>query len=307
MAATDKVITGMTRVPGSHYPVLVPNQKGLDNLLSLLSSHHHSSPSTPPPTDEIAVFTAATDAFAKANTNCTVSESLNRLAPVVSTALQRGLRVRGYVSVVIVCPYTGRVRYEDVKSVTRALREMGCYEVSLGDTVGMGTPASVGEMLEVVTGGSDGVPVEVLAVSPLPFDPLRHLLINKRTNIQGHFHDTFGTAIANVFTALSHGIRTIDAAVGGLGGCPYSPGATGNVATEDVLYALKDSKLYQTHGDLDKMVDVGQWISERLGRENASRAGRAVLAQRGRKEKKRQVERERERDGGDAEKVRAKL
>ncbi len=159
----------MTRLPGSHYPVLVPNQKGLDNLLSLLSSHPSSSPSTPPPTDEIAVFTAATDAFAKANTNCTVSESLDRLAPVVSTALQRGLRVRGYVSVVIVCPYTGRVRYEDVKSVTRALREMGCYEVSLGDTVGMGTPASVGEMLEVVTGGSDGVPVEVLAVSPLPF------------------------------------------------------------------------------------------------------------------------------------------
>lgn len=127
------------------------------------------------------------------------------------------------------------------------------------------------------------------------------------TNIQGHFHDTFGTAIANVFTALSHGIRTIDAAVGGLGGCPYSPGATGNVATEDVLYALKDSKRYQTHGDLDKMVDVGQWISERLGRENASRAGRAVLAQRGRKEKRRQVEKERERDGGDAENVRAKL
>ncbi|KAI0826066.1 hypothetical protein BC629DRAFT_1276456 [Irpex lacteus] len=286
MAATDKVITGMTRVPGSHYPVLVPNQKGLDNLLSLLSCYPSSSPSTPPPTDEIAVFTAATDAFAKANTNCTVSESLDRLAPVVSAALQRGLRVRGYVSVVIVCPYTGRVRYEDVKSVTRALREMGCYEVSLGDTVGMGTPASVGEMLEVVTGGSGGVPVEVLA---------------------GHFHDTFGTAIANVFTALSHGIRTIDAAVGGLGGCPYSPGATGNVATEDVLYALKDSKLYQTHGDLDKMVDVGQWISERLGRENASRAGRAVLAQRGRKEKRREVDRERERDGGDAENVRAKL
>ena len=164
MAATDKVITHMTRLPGSHYPVLIPNQKGLSNLLTLLSSHP-STPSTPPPTDEIAVFTAATDAFSLANTNCTVSESLARLAPVVSEALAKGLRVRGYVSVVIQCPYTGRVKYEDVKSVARSLREMGCYEVSLGDTVGMGTPGSVREMVEVVVGGNGGLPVEVLAVS----------------------------------------------------------------------------------------------------------------------------------------------
>ncbi|KAI0694122.1 aldolase [Cytidiella melzeri] len=271
MAATDQVITHMDRIPGSHYPVLVPNQKGLDNLLSLLSAHHST---IPPPTDEIAVFTAATDAFSKANTNVTVAESLARLGPVVQAALKRGLRVRGYVSVVIACPYTGRVRYEDVKSVARALLDMGCYQVSLGDTVGMGTPAEVAGMLETVMGGSGGVPAETLAVS-------------------GHFHDTFGTAVANVMTALNMGLRTIDAAVGGLGGCPYSPGATGNVATEDVMYALRGSK-YRTDGDLDAMVTIGAWISDHLGRPNASRAGKAILAQRGR----RKVETERERDGG---------
>ncbi|KAI0088325.1 aldolase [Irpex rosettiformis] len=281
MAATDKVITGMTRIPGSHYPVLVPNHKGLSNLLTLLSSHPSSPSSPPPPTDEIAVFTAATDAFSLANTNCTVSESLARLAPVVEQALKAGLRVRGYVSVVIHCPYTGRVKYEDVKSVTKSLLEMGCYEVSLGDTVGMGTPGSVKEMVETVVGADGRIPVEVVA---------------------GHFHDTFGAAVANVHTALSLGIRTIDSAVGGLGGCPYSPGATGNVATEDVIYSLKDSR-YHTEGDLDKMVDIGYWISERLGRQNASRAGKAMLAQRNRK----RVEKEREREGGNAESVSAKL
>jgi hydroxymethylglutaryl-CoA lyase len=163
MAATEWVITRMDRVAGSHYPVLVPNTKGLDNLLALLSSHSH--PHSPPPTDEIAVFTAATDAFSKANTNATVTESLARLAPVVHKARAHGLRVRGYVSVVVACPYTGAVNPEDVKTVARALLDMGCYEVSLGDTVGMGTPAQVRNMLEVVTGGQGGLPVEVLAVS----------------------------------------------------------------------------------------------------------------------------------------------
>lgn len=156
----------MERLPGVHYPVLVPNQRGLDNLTSLLSEYT-SSPSSskqPPPTDEIAIFTAATDAFCQANTNTTIAGSLERLAPVARAALDKGLRVRGYVSVVITCPYSGKVDYRKVREVTEALLAMGCYEVSLGDTVGTGTPASVSEMLREVT---KTVPVEKLAVSVL--------------------------------------------------------------------------------------------------------------------------------------------
>jgi len=166
MAGTADVITQMERLPGVHYPVLVPNQKGLDNLLDLLSTYpptpSRSQPQAPPPTDEIAIFTAATDAFAQANTNTTIATSLERLAPVARAALDRGLRVRGYVSVVITCPYSGQVDYKKVREVTEALIGMGCYEVSLGDTVGTGTPAAISEMLEEV---KKGVPVEKLAVS----------------------------------------------------------------------------------------------------------------------------------------------
>lgn len=259
MAGTAEVITRMERLPGVHYPVLVPNQKGLDNLNEVLKNNSTG----PPPSDEIAIFTAATDAFAKANLNTSVAESLSRLASVTRAALDTGLRVRGYVSVVIACPYTGQVDYTRVKDVTKELIEMGCYEVSLGDTVGVGTPSQVGEMLEEV---KKVVPVEKLA---------------------GHFHDTYGTAVANVLTALDHGIRTIDSSVGGLGGCPYSPGATGNVATEDVLYALKNSQ-YHVDGtasgngtvDLNQIFEIGWWISNKLKRENASRVGRAMRAKR---------------------------
>ncbi|KAH8097004.1 aldolase [Cristinia sonorae] len=284
MAGTAEVISHMERLPGHRYPVLVPNLKGLELLLGLLAKHPSSS-TTPPLTDEIAVFTAATDAFTKANTNCTIAESLARLEPVTRKALDHGLRVRGYVSVVITCPYTGKVDYKKVKEVARALLDMGCYEVSLGDTVGTGNPTSVREMLETVMGGADGLPPAKLA---------------------GHFHDTFGTAVANVMTALDMGIRTVDTAVGGLGGCPYSPGATGNVATEDVMYALQGSK-YSYPGDLRAMVDIGAWISDRLNRQNASRAGKAILAKRLREQKVNSVERERERDGGAAETIAAKL
>jgi hydroxymethylglutaryl-CoA lyase len=166
MAGTADVITQMERLRGVHYPVLVPNQKGLDNLLDLLSTYHsgfsNSQPRPPPPTDEIAIFTAATDAFSQANTNTTVAASLERLAPVARAALDKGLRVRGYVSVVITCPYSGQVDSKKVREVTEALIGMGCYQVSLGDTVGTGTPAIVGEMLEEV---KRTVPVERLAVS----------------------------------------------------------------------------------------------------------------------------------------------
>ena len=166
MAGTGDVITRMERLPGVHYPVLVPNQKGLDTLLNLLSTSRsalsNSQPHTPPPTDEIAIFSAATDAFNQANTNTTVAASLERLTPVARAALDAGLRVRGYVSVVITCPYSGQVDYKKVREVAEALIGMGCYEVSLGDTVGTGTPTSVSEMLEEV---KKGVPVEKLAVS----------------------------------------------------------------------------------------------------------------------------------------------
>ncbi|KAJ7662225.1 hypothetical protein DFH06DRAFT_1191852 [Mycena polygramma] len=257
MAGTAEVLTQTQHFPNVRYPVLVPNQKGLDAVTALLAAH----PASPPLTDEIAIFTAATDAFTRANLNTSTAESLERLAPVTRAALDRGMRVRGYVSVVIACPYSGQVDYTRVRDVAKELIDMGCYEVSLGDTVGVGTPTQVSEMLEEV---KKSIPVEKLA---------------------GHFHDTFGTAVANVLTALDHGVRTIDASVGGLGGCPYSPGATGNVATEDVLYALQDSQ-YHVAGnangtiDLEQMVDIGWWISEQLGRESTSRAGRAIRARR---------------------------
>ncbi|KAF7327398.1 Hydroxymethylglutaryl-lyase [Mycena kentingensis (nom. inval.)] len=265
MAGTDEVLTSLSNLPPStRLPVLVPNQKGLDSVLSLLQSQPHLAPQI-----EVSVFTAATDAFTRANLNCSIAESLERLEPVVSRSTDAGLRVRGYVSVVVACPYTGQVDYKVVRNVSEKLIGMGCYEISLGDTVGMGTPSQISDMLEEV---KKSVPVEQLA---------------------GHFHDTYGTAVANVLTALSHEIRVIDASVAGLGGCPYSPGATGNVATEDILYALRDSP-YHVSGssgggiDLEKLVDVGWWISEKLGRESVSRAGRAIRARRLREERERE-------------------
>ncbi|KAE9400466.1 aldolase [Gymnopus androsaceus JB14] len=221
MAGTAEIISRMQRLPDVHYAVLVPNSKGLDGLFSVLNSYNSSpdSNSTPPPSDEISIFTAATDAFTRANLNTTTAESLARLAPV---------------------------DYKAVRSVAKELLNMGCYEVSLGDTVGRGTPSQIA----ADAGGT------------------------------GHFHDTFGTAIANVFTALDHWC------------CPYSPGATGNVATEDVLYALQGSK-YSVVGseygrgtiDLHKIMEIGWWISGKLGRESISRAGRALKAKKIRDEK----------------------
>ncbi|KAF7342170.1 hypothetical protein MVEN_01804800 [Mycena venus] len=245
MAGTADVLAQAERFPDVRYPVLVPNQKGLDAVTTLLAKH----PASPPLTDEISIFTAATDAFTRANLNTTTAESLERLAPVAKAALDQGLRVRGYVSVVIACPYSGQVDYARVRDIAKALIDMGCYEVSLGDTVGMGTPTQVSEMLEEV---KKSIPVEKLAGHP------------------------WITAFAP---------STLPSA--GLGGCPYSPGATGNVATEDVLYALQGSQYHvagTAHGngtiDLDKMVDIGWWISEQLGRESTSRAGRAIRARR---------------------------
>ncbi|KIM38788.1 hypothetical protein M413DRAFT_75588 [Hebeloma cylindrosporum] len=251
MAGTAQVLQGIKKFPGVHYPVLVPNERGLDDLLQLLDAN-------PGLTDEIAVFTAASNGFARANLNCTVLESLVRLGGVVRRARERGLRVRGYVSVVVECPYEGRTGYGRVREVVRELVDMGCYEVSLGETVGRGRPHQVAEMIEEV---KKGVSVDLLA---------------------GHFHDTYGTGVANVMTALQHGIRTIDSSVGGLGGCPYSPGATGNVATEDVVYALQESPYHVVGSssgntiDLEQICDIGWWISEQLGRTSVSRVERAM-------------------------------
>jgi hydroxymethylglutaryl-CoA lyase len=273
MAGTAEVVTSMDKLPGTTYQVLVPNQKGLESVLSLLAAHPNK-----PPIDEIAVFTAATDGFSMANTNVTVADSLTRLARVVRGGLDKGIKVRGYVSVVITCPYSGNVDYKRVRDVTKELLDMGCYEVSLGDTTGTGNPTSVGEMLSVALSAN---PVEKLAGhvrSPTIICRITVLLTKDIAHMPHfQFHDTFGMGVANSMAALSTGIRTIDSSIGGLGGCPYSPGATGNVATEDVLYALRDSP-YSAPGDLDALVDVGFWISDKLGRDNSSRVAKAIRA-----------------------------
>ncbi|KAG2347032.1 aldolase [Suillus weaverae] len=270
MAGTAEVLALVDSFPTTGYSVLVPNQKGLDGLLEILSPstspNSHAKP--PPPVTEVAIFASATDAFSLANTNVSISGSLERLAPVARRALDAGLKVRGYVSVVVTCPFSGRVDPRRVRDVSRELVQMGCYEVSLGDTTGAGTPASIRGMLEEV---AKEVDVGILA---------------------GHFHDTNGTATANIMTALDFGLRTFDASVGGLGGCPYSPGATGNVATEDVVYALTGDRLFGDIGpvDLARLAEIGEWISGVLGRETTSRAGKALSARRKREEERKRKE-----------------
>ncbi|KAF9515050.1 hypothetical protein BS47DRAFT_1361306 [Hydnum rufescens UP504] len=245
MAGTSDVLRGLKRRQDTRYPVLVPNMKG---LLTLLDGPSLASLDEPPLTDEIAIFAAASESFSKANINCSISESLDRLAPVAELALNRGLRVRGYVSTVISCSYEGPIAPKSVRDVAKALVDMGCYEVSLGDTTGFGTPRTMTNMLDVV---------------------MAQVSVDKLAN-----HDTYGMGIANVLTAIEAGIRTVDSSVAGLGGCPFSPGATGNVATEDVVHALHGIG-YSTDVDLPALVAVGEWISAHLGRANESRAGRA--------------------------------
>jgi len=203
----------------------------------------------------VAVFTAASEAFNLRNTNASIAQSLERFAPVLERARADGVRVRGYVSTVLGCPYQGEVPLAEVVRVARSLHAMGCYEISLGDTIGVGTPASVQRMLEAVAAR---VPLQRLA---------------------GHYHDTYGMAVANVFASLEMGVAVFDASVGGLGGCPYAAGASGNVATEDVVWLLNGLGI-DTGIDLDALVDTAAWISAQLGREPASRVARAVLAKR---------------------------
>jgi hydroxymethylglutaryl-CoA lyase len=242
MADSADVMARIRRKPGVAYPVLVPNMKGLEGALAAKA-------------DEIAIFAAATEAFSKRNTNCTIAESFERFEPVCRTALDNGVRVRGYVSVVLGCPYEGDVKPQAVADVSQRLYDMGCYEVSLGDTIGTGTPARAQRMIETV---SKKIPVEKLA---------------------GHFHDTYGQALANILAVMELGVATFDSSAAGLGGCPFAKGATGNVATEDVLYMLNGLNI-DTGIDMNRLLDAAQFICNHLGRPTVSRAGRALAAKR---------------------------
>jgi hydroxymethylglutaryl-CoA lyase len=242
MGDAAQVMAGIRRKPGVSYPVLVPNVKGLEAAMAAGA-------------EEVAVFAACTETFSRRNTNCTIDESFQRLAPVCKTALDSGLRVRGYLSVVLGCPFEGDVEPAAVADAARRLHEMGCYEVSLGDTIGVGTPLSTARMIEAV---ARHVPVQRLA---------------------GHFHDTYGQALANILASLQTGVAVFDSSIAGLGGCPYAPGATGNVATEDVLFMLEGMHI-ETGVDMDKLLAASEYICTFLGRPTASRAGRALAARR---------------------------
>ncbi|MDX9994738.1 MAG: hydroxymethylglutaryl-CoA lyase [Rhodocyclaceae bacterium] len=243
MADAAEVMAGIERRPGVSYPVLVPNEKGLEAALAANAT-------------EVAVFAAASEAFSQKNINCTIKESLERFKPVMSKAKEAGVKVRGYVSCVLGCPYLGEVAPTAVADVAWALFEMGCYEVSLGDTIGTGTPEKTRAMIEAV---ARRVPVKKLA---------------------GHYHDTYGMAIANIYASLQAGVNVFDAAVGGLGGCPYAKGASGNVATEDVVWLLRGLGI-DSGVDLDRLVDTAAWISGQFGRVPGSKVAQASLARRG--------------------------
>jgi hydroxymethylglutaryl-CoA lyase len=240
MADTAEVLAGLRRQPGVSYPVLVPNLKGFAAARAA-------------GVEEIAIFGAASESFSRRNINCSIAESLERFAPVTAAARREGMRVRGYVSCVVDCPYEGPIAPRAVAEVAAKLLALGCYEVSLGETIGTATPARVEAMIEAV---SQAVPIERLAV---------------------HFHDTYGQALANILAALAQGIAVIDSSVAGLGGCPYAKGASGNVASEDVLYMLTGLGV-ATSVDLARLAAAGQFISKELGREPASKAARALAA-----------------------------
>jgi hydroxymethylglutaryl-CoA lyase len=242
MADNAQVMAGIRRKPGVAYPVLVPNRKGLDAAIAAGA-------------EEAVVFGAATESFSKRNTNCSIEEGLARFSEVCAEALARGLKVRGDISVCLGCPYEGEVDPQAVVRVARALDEMGCYEITIADTIGTGTPGSTRQVVEAV---AKHVPVERLA---------------------GHFHDTYGQAVANVYAALECGVATFDSSVAGLGGCPYAKGATGNVATEDVLYMLNGLGI-ETGVDMDKLIAAGEFICAVLGRPTHSKAAKALAARR---------------------------
>ncbi len=240
LADAAEVLAGIHRRPGVRYPVLVPNEQGYARARSAGA-------------DEIAVFTAASEEFNRRNINASIDESLQRFIPVMERARADGVAVRGYVSTVLGCPYQGEVPLADVVRVAKALHAMGCYEVSLGDTIGVGTPGKARAMLLAV---AQEVPIGALAV---------------------HFHDTYGQALANILACLEEGVAVVDSAVSGTGGCPYAKGASGNVASEDVVYMLHGLGI-ETGIDLPALAETGRWLAALLGRETGSRVGKALAA-----------------------------
>jgi hydroxymethylglutaryl-CoA lyase len=244
MADAAKVMAKIERREGVSYPVPVPDLKGFEAALAAGAT-------------EVAVFAAASEAFSQKNLDCSIAESLERLRPVVAAAKEADIKVRGYVSCVLGCPWQGEVKPTTVAEVAWTLFDMGCYEVSLGDTIGSGTPEATKVLIEAV---AKRMPLKKIA---------------------GHFHDTYGMAIANIYASLELGVSVFDAAVGGLGGCPYAGGASGNVATEDVVWLLEGLGL-KSGLDLEKLVDTAGWISSELGREPQSKVARALLAKKGR-------------------------
>ena len=242
MADAAEVYSGITRRPGVDYPVLVPNIQGYERARTVGVT-------------EVAIFTAASEAFAQKNTNASIAETLERFKPIMEAARHDDVKVRGYVSTVLGCPIQGDVAVSEVVRVAKALHDLGCYEISLGDTIGVGTATKARQMFEAV---ASEVPSSQLAL---------------------HFHDTYGQALANIVTCIEAGARVVDASVSGAGGCPYAKGATGNVATEDVIYLLHGLGM-ETGVNLDALTDVGAWLADLLGHSSQSRAGRALLAKR---------------------------
>ncbi|GAB1037868.1 hydroxymethylglutaryl-CoA lyase [Shewanella algae] len=240
MADSGEVLRGISRRVGVCYSALTPNLKGLELALAAGA-------------DEVAVFAAASEGFSQKNINCSIEESIARFEPLLSRAKEQGIRVRGYVSCVLGCPYDGEIAPAEVARVADILHQLGCYEISLGDTIGVGTPLKARKMLETV---AERVPVERLAL---------------------HFHDTYGQALANILACLETGVSVIDTSVAGLGGCPYAKGASGNLASEDLVYMLHGMGI-DTGIDLNKLARAGRQISQQLGRQTGSKVARALGA-----------------------------
>ena len=239
MADSAAVFAAIARAPGVTYAALTPNLQGFEAAIAAGAS-------------EVAVFAAASESFSQRNINCSIAQSLQRFEPVLAAAVAHGIKVRGYVSCVLGCPYEGDIAPERVRDVADAMLQMGCYELSLGDTLGIGTPGAARRLIDTV---AQRVP---------------------RGQLAGHFHDTYGQAVANIYACLLEGVQVFDSSVAGLGGCPYAPGASGNVATEDVLYLLHGLGI-STGVDLERVVQAGQAIMLALGRQSASRVARARI------------------------------
>jgi hydroxymethylglutaryl-CoA lyase len=240
LADATEVLAKIKRKAGVSYPVLVPNRKGLDGAIAAGC-------------EEIVIFGAASEAFSRRNTNCTIAESIARFSEVAEEALKRGMRVRGDISVCLGCPYDGEVAPAQVTAVARELLALGCYEICIADTIGVGTPGKTRAVFE---------------------DVARHIPVEK---LAGHFHDTYGQALANTYAALECGVATFDSSVAGLGGCPYAKGATGNVATEDVLFMLQGLGI-ETGVDMAKLMEAGRYICDYLKRPTGSRVAKALMA-----------------------------